>query len=221
MSQTINELKHPFRCLIFSPSQSGKTSTLKFLMQSHLHKKWRLQWDTIIVTGHTLNDSDYEWADGHLEGLAKDTFAPLKEIVDKQIVAWKRGDRRKLLLVFEDFIGSGFKPLSREHKDFFDSLSTTWRNKGISFIIIVQKLTGAVSPCIRENITHILITKPLKKHDAETVSDMTEFEAKDLLAISSEHITRVGLSVLLPTGALWGKQVTVIDTPAKYATVSE
>ena len=210
--------KHPMRVIMYAPSGSGKSSTLKYIMTDDVFRSWRLQWNTIICIGHTLPEKHYSWADFLIEGKASDTFDAVVTIVDNQCKQWKSGDERKLLLIFEDLIGTGFQPFSKVHKEFFASLCTTYRNCGVSYFIIVQEIkSGAMTPTMRDNSTHLLMCAPAKRREVnEALAQLVSKDTQTFREQTKRYLTRPGLTAIFSLGA-FRRNMTVMETPAHYA----
>lgn len=207
---------HPLRLTVYGPSGSGKSTTLKYIFTDPSYAKWRAQFTTIIAIGHSLPEEHFGWADGLIIGLADDVIDQVQAVIDTQISKWNIGVKTKLLLVFEDLIGSGWRTMGKNHSKFFNALATTWRNYGVSYILVTQQLKGHISPVLRDQTTHVLLCAPiLKKDNSEVIGEMTGKDNSMIMTQSKKYISKAGTSLFIPNSA-FNKNLEVIQTPIEY-----
>lgn len=143
-------LKDNFMCVIYSPSQGGKTTLLRALL-------WQIRkhYDYIIIMSKNglEEDLNYMCYKNHYFEDYNPSF--LKFIYNENIKRnQKTGKFFKYLIVLDDQIN-----YPHFHEDVtLKSIFTEWRHKGFSCILLVQFATS-IAPHVRSNANEAILFK--------------------------------------------------------------
>lgn len=175
----IDNIKIPFRIVVSSKSNSGKSHYVNYLLYSNSEK-----FEKCYVISYT-NDDYYEYITKHTYKEYSEDI--INKIINNQEKEGKtyytetpRGIKKKkeykhVVLILDDCIGN----VNLSHEKSIDRLYASGRHYNISIIIITQKYK-AVSNLIRNNLNYLILFSHSNKEQKKIIASEYSKYDKDI-----------------------------------------
>jgi hypothetical protein len=168
-------IRVPFRAVVASKSESGKTVLISELVRELVkQKKIFLPY----VFSNTIGlGSDWDFIPNHLK--SKFSTEKLQQILDKQ-AATPKDDRKQLLIIFDDVLTDK----DAERNDLILKCYVMGRHYFISPILVSQISNYLLTPQIKSNSCYILYSRLNRQQLASLWESVTNLDKKDFIKFS-------------------------------------
>jgi hypothetical protein len=171
----VEDMEVPFRMVVASKSNSGKTQLLSQIVQELL-KQGKIY--ICFVFSNTYKQSG-DWS--FLPESCKSPFDPtkLRELLDMQCATPKQ-QRKQVLVILDDV----FDDKSAVRNETITAFYTRGRHAGISCVLLSQASNHLLTPTIKENACYILYSRLNRQQLGVLWECITNMEKQEFIRFS-------------------------------------
>lgn len=192
------DLPFPSITLIVGMTGSGKTQLLRELIRMQAIQKKFQRVIVMCPTADMQEKTPYDFMD-QKNVLTKSSLfeEQIKGILKQQELRKKAGQPVNTHLILDDVIGK----IKFKHSDLWDEIASSCRHFNLSVTLLLQNISSAVPPILREAASQAFITK-IKARDMKAVFELQSHFAsiKPFQEYMTEHMRDYGVVRIELTG---------------------